>query len=572
MNATLLVFVAFALATPAMGADYFVDQAAVNASDDNPGTEAEPWQTISRASGAAELAPGDSVIIKAGVYREDVGITVSGQEGAPITFASAPGHRVVLKGSERVVGPWQRVSEDPAMTEPFPNAFSGVWKITLGDEMFTDPRFAKSYEDKSRRWVSQVILNDTRTLQRIGEPVIYRNEGYPRIAFVGRSLADITDESFFFDPADQSLYMKIGGNPAWYSIEVGVRGFVLTAREVHDVVVRGLEVRHNRQPGGQWPMASLGACERVTIEGCTFEQADFCGLGMSGCKACVVRDCDLSYNGNTGLGLSKSEDCLIEDCRLLFNNYRRFRSSWHAGGMKCIPDNTRCTVRRCEAAYNIASDGIWFDAGNSDIRILDNVSHHNGGCGIFFEINKGGGLIAGNLSYANQGRGIYISGSQNTQVVHNTVACNGAGIVAMPRGEDWPLENVWVMNNLMIANYTTASDFTRGCDLTVYMGAQPDTYERTVLSNHSDYNVYAGGAWSPTMRHHWNPDNTLDQWRDRFGEDMHSVAIPVQFQRKGTGFALPARDGLDIGGPLPEGITWRPASPGRVGSDIARWP
>ena len=29
------------------------------------------------------------------------------------------------------------------------------------------------------------------------------------------------------------------------------------------------------------------------------------------------------------------------------------------------------------ATYNVASDGIWFDCDNSDIRIPSNVSHHN---------------------------------------------------------------------------------------------------------------------------------------------------------------------------------------------------
>ena len=40
---------------------------------------------------------------------------------------------------------------------------------------------------------------------------------------------------------------------------------------------------------------------------------------------------------------------------------------WHVGGMKCILGNVRCTVRDCEVAYNVHSDGIWFDCDNADI-------------------------------------------------------------------------------------------------------------------------------------------------------------------------------------------------------------
>ena len=52
----------------------------------------------------------DKVLILSGVYREHVNITVSGEAGRPITFAAAPGHRVVVKGSEIVRGPWTRLS------------------------------------------------------------------------------------------------------------------------------------------------------------------------------------------------------------------------------------------------------------------------------------------------------------------------------------------------------------------------------------------------------------------------------------------------------------------------------
>ena len=320
-------------------------------------------------------------------------------------------------------------------------------------------------------------------------------------------------------------------------------------------------------------MASIGQCERVTIDQCSFHLSDFCGLGIGQCRTCTLRNCDLSYNGNTGLGMGACQDCLVENCTLLFNNYRRFYAGWHCGGMKCIPANLRCTIRNCEAAYNVASDGIWFDSENGDIRILGNVCHHNDGAGIFFEINKKGGIIANNLVYANRGRGIYVSGSQNTWIVHNTVACNESGIVCMPRGDEWPLENVHVLNNLLVRNYVTADTLTRGCDLTLFMGCRDAApYTRTVLSNHSDYNTFANTSWVPTMRDSWNPDNTLAQWRERFGEDVHSSLVPVDFRQKGTGFALTTLDGLSKAEPLPSDLSKLVQPPPHVGCRRTAWP
>ena len=552
---------------------YYVSQTAPNASDTNPGTEMAPWKSICRAAADEELRPGDDVLIHSGVYREHVQLKVSGEPGKPITLAAAPGARVVVKGSELLRGRWTKLADETDRKEPYPRAFTGVWKIRLGDEFFTDPRFQGSYRDKSRRWVSQVFLSDNKPLQRIGPDPIYKNEEYLQLATVGRGLEDLIPNSFFFDPTDQMLYIKISGEPAWFSIELGVRGFTLTAEDVHDVVIRGLEFRHNRQPGGQWPMVSISQCQRVVLEDCRVYLSDFCGLGLGRCTDCTVRKCDLSYNGNTGLGMGHCRDCLVESCSLMWNNYRRFHSGWHAGGMKCIPSNAGCTIRECEVAYNIAADGIWFDYDNTDIRILGNVCHHNDGAGIFFEINKGGGVIADNLVYANRNRGIYISGSQNTWVVHNTVACNESGIVAMPRGDDWPLENVQIRNNLLVRNYVTAEMITRGCDLTVYMGCpEYGPYNRTVASNHADYNVYVNTSWTPTMRHSWNPNNTLAQWQERFQEDVHSIQAPVYFELRGSGFALQTRAGLGDAGPLPEAVRGLLPPIPRAGCRRMAWP
>jgi parallel beta-helix repeat protein len=542
------------------------------ASDDNPGTPAKPWKTISRAGSARELQPGDTVTIASGVYREHVKITVSGRPGRPITFEAAPGARVVIKGSEIVRGTWERVSSVSNVKEPFPNAFHLVWKIHLGKEYFADPDFVNDYYDKSNWWVSQVFVNDAQPLQEIGPDRIYRNDEFAKIRQIGKGLGDMIDESFFFDPKDDTLYVMMGIEPGWCCMEVGVRGRVLTAMNVHDVVFRGLEMRHNRQPGGQWPMCEVNSSQRVLMEDCKFQLSDFGGLNVSGCKDCVLRRCDFSHNGDSGLCMGGTEDCIVEDCTMSFNNYRRFSPGWHAGGTKNIPDNKRATIRRCEVAYNINSCGIWFDTNNSDIRILDNVVHHNDSCGIFFEINKGGAVIAGNLVYANHDRGIYVAGSQNVWAVHNTVADNVCGIVYMPRdGVDYALRNEHVINNLLLRNYTVDSTLGRGCDLTLFM-YPPD--RRAAADCASDYNVYADNFTPPTMRPEWNTDFTIDKWRQTYGQDTHSVTMPIQYRRSGNGFELPGAKGLDVAGPLPKAVTdvWKPANPRRVGANLTCWP
>ncbi len=241
---------------PMRAATYHVAQRATNASDGNPGTAQAPWKTIGRAGGASELKPSDQVLVSSGVYREHVQIKVSGEIDRPIIFAAAPGARVIIKGSEPVRGGWTKLAKAPALKEPYPNAFADVWKVTLGEQFFTDSRFEGAYRDNSRRWVSQVFVQDDKPLQRIGPDPIYQNKDYLKLTTIGNGLADLIQDSFFFEPSNQTLYIRIAGDPGWFSIELGVRGFVLTAENVHDVVLRGLEMRHNRQPGGQWSMSA----------------------------------------------------------------------------------------------------------------------------------------------------------------------------------------------------------------------------------------------------------------------------------------------------------------------------
>ncbi|MCX7643277.1 MAG: DUF1565 domain-containing protein, partial [Armatimonadetes bacterium] len=85
-----------------MGATYVVDVNSPKASDNNPGTHNLPLKSINRA--AQLVQPGDTVIVKAGIYREHVRLTRSGKPGAPITFVADPPGSVIITGADIVKG------------------------------------------------------------------------------------------------------------------------------------------------------------------------------------------------------------------------------------------------------------------------------------------------------------------------------------------------------------------------------------------------------------------------------------------------------------------------------------
>ena len=74
------------------------------------------------------------------------------------------------------------------------------------------------------------------------------------------------------------------------------------------------------------------------------------------------------------------------------------------------------------------------------------------------------------------------------------------------------------------------------------------------------------------MRHSWNPDNTLAQWRERFGEDTHSALVPVDFRQTGTGIALPTWEGLPKAEPLSSDLRQLIQPPPHVGCHRTAWP
>jgi len=98
LAAALLLLV---LCIPARAATYYV---ATRGNDASPGTKAKPWRTIGKA--ARTLSAGDTVYIRAGVYKEMVVPQNSGLSGQYITYAAYPGEQVTINGSGVALPEW----------------------------------------------------------------------------------------------------------------------------------------------------------------------------------------------------------------------------------------------------------------------------------------------------------------------------------------------------------------------------------------------------------------------------------------------------------------------------------
>src|SRR2546426_913106 len=94
--------VVLSLLTPpstfAVQTSFYVDNSSGSCSNTGPGTEANPYCTISAAA-AAHKGPGITIYVKPGVYRETITVPGSGASGSPFVF-QALGGPVVVDGSD----------------------------------------------------------------------------------------------------------------------------------------------------------------------------------------------------------------------------------------------------------------------------------------------------------------------------------------------------------------------------------------------------------------------------------------------------------------------------------------
>ena len=140
-----------------LAAIYYVDGDNPAARETNPGTEARPWKTI--RSGTQSLQPGDTLLIKAGTYRETVNLTKSGTEAEPIRIRAYPGDegKVIINAAESVThwqkcaGPgdcdgnqyWEHiyVADVAALVQSHPNSSFAIRQVFQNGELLNRSRY-----------------------------------------------------------------------------------------------------------------------------------------------------------------------------------------------------------------------------------------------------------------------------------------------------------------------------------------------------------------------------------------------------------------------------------------------
>ena len=382
---------------------FHVAQGHPRADDANPGTEAAPWRTISRATGRGVLRPGDAVVIHGGTYRETVEPQEGGRAGSRITFRAAPGEFVVISGAD-LAPDWER-QPDGSWVRPWMGGEMRTYaeapvfrrELVVADGEVLRPVFSRADLREGTFWVE-------------GPPEAPRAI-HARFGAALPAEIQVAHRTYGFRPLGPDRWVDCG--------DPSTPGFF------HLV---GLTFRHHANRA-QWGALCAGRAGSL-VEDVSVEWTNGLGISISG-RDHTFRRTSADHNGQMGWG-GACRGCLLEDTRAERNNWKGHDPFWEAGGSKFV--RTSQTVVRRHLARGNGGPGIWFDIDNHDNTVENCTVEGNEVAGIMLELRTVRTLVQHNTVRATRwrawsGTGILSQAASHNVILHNTVTGNeGTGI------------------------------------------------------------------------------------------------------------------------------------------------
>lgn len=490
---------------------FYVDGQNPKASDDNPGTAQLPFKTIDKSAQVVE--PGDTVIVKPGIYREHIRLKKSGKPGAPITFVADPPHSVIVSGADIVKG-WQRLEGD----EPI---YFVKWTHRFVINVRPDGSLVEHHPDDEQHklWgraelvvadgklcLPALTLDDLRKAWRLhqeamkaGKPSPVLKPPLPNLGgpFVGMFCADTKNQLLY-------LWLEDGSDPDLHQIECATRGelFGLSPWEnkegVKFIYVRGFVFRHCATFPQRAAVWLLGA--NNLLEDCIVEEMAGGGVAVNGTvRRCIIRRC-----GHTGGG-AIGENFLNEDSIWEENCWKPINRGWDAGGFKLA----------------MAKNGVFRNC----------VFKHNGGPGLWFDIDVRNVIVTNCLFLENELHGLFIEISRNITVLDNLFIRNGVGAVGEIGEWGWGIagltiaesQNCIVSRNTFYDNKDGIAFREQGPrplqteDGEIAYHNQGNVILRNVMANNRGYqlalwydNPFFG--WHPAEKEKFKEESAYEEW------------------------------------------------------------
>lgn len=410
--------------------------------DENSGEAQAPLRTISRA---ADLAmPGDTVLVREGVYRERVAPPRGGKPGKPITFRAAPGERVVIKGSEHWTPTWQQDSPGVYFAVPASDLFNDRPDEYVDSHNPLEVHLASTpWQRNGRREKERGFGGDERIVYTCGQ--LFVNGQRWRQAPLREELQR---RMWHYDDNNGRVYVHFGAlAPADQTVELTTRRriFAPVERGLGYITVEGFIMEHcgNQYPTNFWVNDAFAQKGAVGTEAghhwiirrnlIRYAKTFAIDAGYVDKRTKNIEPYDtlieenyIVDNGSAGILANKSRNLVIRGNVILRNNGLRFfeLKRWEQAGVKC--HNFRDgVIERNFIADNSLTYGIWLDNQFPDSRVSRNVLVNNDRAGLFLEMSDYDFdrlLVDNNVIVGNRENPVYIHDASGATFVHNLLA------------------------------------------------------------------------------------------------------------------------------------------------------
>jgi hypothetical protein len=420
---------------------------ATNGSDSNSGTDVgNPFLTIGKA--ASVVKAGDTVVIRAGVYREAVTLTSSGSSGSPITFQNYPGETVTISGADEIPAASWTVHSGSIYQAPMSWTLgNGMDQIFVDGVMMNEARWPNSTLDVSNPKASTAGSVSGTTSMTMSDPALSQAAGFWNGAQMNMGPGSVwvfmtytitssgTGQLVFTNKNTNSNYTPKAGNPYYLW---GTLNALDTAGECfHDTTSNTLYLW---TPQGDNPSGHVVEAKRratafdfgdqsyVVLRGVRIFSAT---LTMGSSSHDNVVDTvaaryvghDLYLNGDYGANAGTTGFQISGTNNTIANSAIAFSS-----GNGLVVNGTGHKVTNClihDADY-ATTECAGISPGGSDITITNNTIYNTGRSGMLFKVSTSKAL--NNLIY-NVGLqvddlgGIYTYGHDGMQseIAHNIV-------------------------------------------------------------------------------------------------------------------------------------------------------
>lgn len=427
---------------------------ATDGNDEEDGTDKRPYRSISRA---AEMAfPGDTVLVRGGVYREWIRPRRGGtSDQCRISYVGTPGERVIVKGSEEVTG-WERVSRRGWHVR-IPNWLFGQWnpfREVVGGDWLVEP--IAPYH----KHLGAVYMNGVGLYEVESRDAVEAGAGQVRLVDHWTGIEESPDDArarglvWYAEVGNAAteLWANFGdADPNGECVEVTVRKAVLFPERTHRnfITVRGFEFCQAATPWAPPTAEQIGMigphwAKGWIIEDCIIYDATCVGISLG-------KEASTGENWSTERGDKPGYQYQLEA------TFRARQSGWdreHIGShvvrrnriYRCgqsaiagnlgavfsrIEDNDIFDIGRRREFYGHEIAGIKLHAA-IDVSIVHNRIH-NCSLGIWLDWQAQGTRVARNICYGNR-RDLFIEVCHGPYVVDHNLLLSPVSIESFSQG------------------------------------------------------------------------------------------------------------------------------------------